>query len=165
MCLKLHPLNQKGISMIESMVALLVLAFGILGLAGVQTRILIDTRTANHRAVAIGLIQDLSERMLMHRNQAWNGNYDLSWGSCKPTACTSTDAATQDRNQWLSLVRNSLPAGDARIFRTGTDTRQIAIMVAWSENENTAAPLNATNPLYVADCPAQSICHVVYVQP
>jgi type IV pilus assembly protein PilV len=60
------PLGQRGITLVEALVALLVLALGILGLAVVQGRTLVETRTANSRATAIRLISDLSERVRLN---------------------------------------------------------------------------------------------------
>ena len=55
--------HQRGITLIESMVALVIAALGILGILGVQMRTLSDTSTTVRRAQAIRLIEDLGERM------------------------------------------------------------------------------------------------------
>ena len=63
-----HPMHitsqhlQRGISLIESLVAIVVMALGILGILGVQMRTLADTQSGVRRAQAIRLIEDLSER-------------------------------------------------------------------------------------------------------
>lgn len=62
--------KQQGLTLIEALVALVILALGVLGLAGVQTRVLVENRTANSRAIAIGLIDDLNNRMLLNRDAA-----------------------------------------------------------------------------------------------
>ena len=46
---------QRGITLIESLVAILVTALGILGILGVQMRTLTDTQTSVRRAQAMGL--------------------------------------------------------------------------------------------------------------
>jgi type IV pilus assembly protein PilV len=186
------PKQERGVSMIESLVALLVLALGILGMAGVQTRVLVDTRTANHRATAMGLINDMTNRMLLNREQiatyytntstypntnGWNATVALVpptnclVNDATATPCTSNQMAQADLNQWLNTVRTSLPNGDARIFASETDQRQIGIAIAWSANESANAPLDPNSPLAVTigkngvDCPTNLICHIVYVQP
>ena len=55
--------NQRGLTMIESLVAIVVAALGILGILGTQMRTLTDTQTTVRRAQAIRLIEDLGERM------------------------------------------------------------------------------------------------------
>ena len=65
-----HPRSrlQRGISLIESLVAIVVMALGILGILGVQMRTLADTQTGVRRAQAIRLIEDLSERVKSQPN-------------------------------------------------------------------------------------------------
>lgn len=58
-----HP-EQQGIAMIEALVALLVLAFGVLGLARLQINALTESRHSNARAIAVQLAADLSERKI-----------------------------------------------------------------------------------------------------
>lgn len=182
--------KQAGVSLIESMVALVVLALGVMGLAMVQTRMMVETRTANYRATAIGLIDDLSNRILLNRDAAFAGNYALAWGAataaqnCTTAVCTGAQLAQSDLHVWRTSLVAALPSGDARIFRSGNDPRQIGIMVSWAANESSAntnvyTSADATiynQPFAVANalafeapttvsCPAGSICHVVYVQP
>ena len=63
-----HKKRQHGISLIESLIALIVTALGILGIVGVQMRTLTDTSSTVRRAQAIRLIEDLSERMKVNPN-------------------------------------------------------------------------------------------------
>ena len=60
--------RQRGITLIESLVAIVVAALGILGIVGVQMRTLTDTSSTVRRAQAIRLIEDLSERMKVNPN-------------------------------------------------------------------------------------------------
>ena len=60
--------RQRGITLLESLIAIVVAALGILGILGVQMRTLTDTQTSMRRAQAIRLIEDLSERMRVHPN-------------------------------------------------------------------------------------------------
>ena len=54
---------QKGITLLESLVAIVVMALGLLGVVGIQMRTLADTQTGVRRAQAVKLIEDLSERV------------------------------------------------------------------------------------------------------
>jgi type IV pilus assembly protein PilV len=42
--------SQRGVSLIESLVAMVVLAFGVLGLLGAQLRTMVNNQNANHIA-------------------------------------------------------------------------------------------------------------------
>jgi type IV pilus assembly protein PilV len=172
--------GQYGLSLIESLVALVVLALGIMGLAGVQTRLLVESRTANHRATAIGLIDDLTNRMYLNRDAAIANSYALTWDAtkavqdCRTAICSGAQLAQSDLNAWRLALIAALPSGNASVFQSANDPRQIGIAIAWSANESKAADVdNATfyKPLAVTatangvDCPASAICHIVYVQP
>lgn len=171
--------RQRGLSLIESLVSLLVLALGIMGLAGIQTRLLVETRTSAHRATAIRLIDDLTNRIALNRDAAIAGNYNFTWAAaasaaqdCVAAQCTGAQMAQSDLNLWRASVATALPAGGAAsVFQSANDARQIGIAVAWTANESNAAAADATKyaaPFVIAagvTCPTNSICHVVYVQP
>jgi type IV pilus assembly protein PilV len=192
---------QTGLSLIESLVALVVLAIGIMGLAGVQTRLLVETRTANSRAVAVQLIDDLSNRMALNRYAAVGrpqlatpvpSSYLLTaWsdtsgaGDAMPTTnpsdcvtntCTPAQLAASDLFQWRTAVNAALPGAQATVFQLAPvagDPRQLGVSIGWPLNERairdaTAAQNTAYNAALVTTgvaCPANLICHIVYVQP
>lgn len=175
--------RQRGMSLIESLVALLVLALGIMGLAGVQARMLAENRTTNARAVAVGLIDDLSNRMLLNRNAALSGDYDVDFlagaaiptvaVNCSTATCTPNQMALSDLNAWRTTMRSLLgPGSDSAVFRPASDLSQIGIMIAWTANEGKDGSggirdktiFNVTSGT-ATGCPADSICHLVYVRP
>lgn len=180
--------RQRGMSLVESLVALLVLALGIMGLAGVQTRLLTETRTTNSRAIAVELIADLTNRMMLNRDHALlAAGYNLAWGAipaavdCATLVCTNIQVAQSDLSAWRQSVARLLPGGDARVFQliAPMDPRQIGVMIAWRANEGKslsdtgASPVDAayTAPFVINSgvpgetCPPGSLCHLVYVQP
>lgn len=171
-------------SLIESLVALLVLALGIMGLAGVQARMLAENRTTNARAIAVGLIDDLSNRMLLNRDAVAAGSYDVAFlagaaigvpaTDCSGTACTGAQLAAWDLIAWRNAMRSLLgPGSDSAVFRpVATDPSQVGVMIAWSANEGSDGS-GGTRDTSVfqflsgtaTNCPANSICHLVYVRP
>nr|WP_315465095.1 type IV pilus modification protein PilV [uncultured Rhodoferax sp.] len=178
--LKTKIKQQAGITLIESLIALLVLALGVLGLAGVQVRLLAESRTATNRAIAIGLIDDMTNRILFNRDAALAGSYVSAWGAtvaaqdCSSNNCNSSQLAQSDLNIWRANVANALPGANATVFASANDARQIGIAIAWLVNEgagqdsNSTAynlPFLVTSALSGINCPASSICQVNYVQP
>ncbi|WP_168708474.1 type IV pilus modification protein PilV [Hydrogenophaga sp. PAMC20947] len=174
---------QRGISLIESLVALLVLALGILGLAGIQTRTLTDTRLTNARAAAIRMSSDIQERMKLNvEAQSLAPNpYLVDFGAaaaapvdCNTAACTAAQLAAFDIAQWKATLSTALPGGDARVFASPDDTRQFGVLVSWTNNQSTAADADLadyvapfatnTNVAGVA-CPANSLCHLTVIRP
>ncbi|KQP14363.1 type IV pilus modification protein PilV [Pseudorhodoferax sp. Leaf267] len=168
---------QTGLSLIESLVAIVVLALGVAGLAWTQARLLVDGRDANARANAILLIGDLSNRMLFNHATAASGGYRLAWGEM-PTVrdctsgCSGSELAQSDLGAWRAALARALPAGDASVFRSSDDPRQIGIAVSWSlhsghgrATDAETAPFAVTAATHGVDCPEGQHCHVVYVQP
>lgn len=186
-----HLSGQRGISLIESLIAIVVTALGILGILGVQMRTLTDTSTTVRRAQAIRLIEDLGERMKVNPNALASINAYVtkfedgpptSLGTC-PTACTRTDMVAYDLAEWKTSVSNTLPLGKASIFiPPAGQSSQLGVMIAWRENERDTSStykdqIDATK-VRAADgslsagggtdvtanaCPANHTCHLQYI--
>ena len=182
--------NQRGITLIESLVAIVVAALGILGILGVQMRTLADTQTTVRRAQAIRLIEDLGERLRVTPNALADINaYPSAFanepvpGSCASN-CTPSQLAAYNVASWKQAVKNNLPLGQASIFLaddnggTNPNRRQLGVMISWRENESddnadykdgldaTKVRDSATGALVSgADiaCPANRTCHLQYL--
>lgn len=187
---------QSGVSLIEALISLLVLALGILGIAGIQTRTLIESRTTNSRAIALQMADDLLDRMQSNRAIRFNpppvNPYIVGWGTpppivqnCFSSDCSGTQLAAFDLWQWKSTLANLLPQGDAQVFQSPTDASQFGVLIGWTQtqtkNESTATTADLAvyaNAAAVRDgtgavgtgaagvaCPANLICHMVYIRP
>ncbi len=180
---------QRGISLIESLVAMVVVALGILGILGVQMRTLIDTSTTVRRAQAIRLIEDLGERMKTNPNALGNigayvsaFNVEPTVGSCA-AGCDSAQLAAYDLAVWKKAIKASLPLGQASVFvppaesGAGVQGRQLGVVIAWRENEAEGrktddidnTKVRQTDGTFVAGtsaasaCPADFTCHLQYI--
>lgn len=147
--------NQKGITLLESLVAIAVAAIGILAIVIVQFRTLAETQTSVRRTQAIRLIDDLGERMRVNPNALRNiNNYVIDWGTatgtpartpqasklCDAVACKADELASYDIREWKRLVEASLPMGDVNVFLAPAETvaanrRLLGVMIRWRENE------------------------------
>lgn len=172
---RLAPFNpvlasrQRGISLIESLVAIVVMALGIMGILGVQMRTLSDTSTSVRRAQAVRLIEDLGERMKTNPSALANLNTYVSnfaatpsVGSCA-TGCSPALLAAYDLAVWKRTVRENLPLGKASIFlapgEADGNRRQLGVMIAWRENEivSTATHTPAEVDVYKKDIDATKV--------
>lgn len=183
-----HP--QRGIALIESLVAIVVMALGILGILGVQMSTLTNTQTTVRRAQAIRLIEDLSERMKVHPNALNSINsYTIGWRAgaaptaqaspvCNTSACTHAEFAAYDLIEWKRAVERALPLGDANVFfAPGDDSagsrRQLGVLIRWRENERdtsndykedlstTSAALGGGST--IPSCDTGFTCHLQYL--
>ena len=176
--------QQQGISLLESLIAIVVMALGILGVMGVQMRTLNDTQTTVRRAQAIRLIEDLSERMKANPNALVNiDTYLTSWDNkptasknCRTSVCSHTEWASFDRAEWKKSVNTMLPLGDASVFIPSTESassnagnqRLIGVMISWRENEKSSdstylTPINASTGGGSVSCPTGKTCHLQYI--
>ncbi len=184
--------SQRGITLIESLVAIVIAALGILGVLGVQMRTLTDTQTSVRRAQAIRLIEDLSERMKVSPNallslKDYESGYNeigssLTATSCDSTTCAPAEQAKYDLKQWKTTVQQTLPGGQASIFlapgeTAETNRRQLGVIIAWRENEREgtktddidASKIRAADGTFTAGtdttnaCPTDKTCHLQYI--
>lgn len=176
-----HP-RQKGLTLLETLVAIVIMALGILSVLGLQMRTLTNTQTSLYRAQAIRLIEDLNERMAGNPNALLNiSAYTSAWDhtptaaqNCSQSACSHTELAAYDIAQWKALVTNTLPLGNAHVFTpqdetTANNRRQLGVMISWRENElsqddSYKNPINAASGGgSTASCPANQTCHLQFI--
>lgn len=149
--------------MIEALVALLVLALGVMGLARLQVGALTESRNTNARAMAVHLAADLSERMqsnsAIRRDPPAVNPYATGWGvpgaagaDCLTTTCTGAELAAFDVRALKLNLQTLLPGGDAQIFQSDTDQNQFGVLIGWTnfEAKNEAVSSNADQLLYTA---------------
>jgi type IV pilus assembly protein PilV len=120
--------QQRGVSLIEVLVAIVIASIGLLALAGVNATSIRYTKMSQYRGTATQLANDLGERM--RANKAGIGGYALqaSFSSqatlpsaasplCDTigSACTAVQIANVDLQSWRVLVRDQLPDGSAYI--------------------------------------------------
>jgi len=98
--------KQTGFTLIEILVTVVVLAIGLLGLAGLQAAGLSFSSTAAQRSQATSLAYDIIDRMRANVNVARAGNYNIALGTATPAGAT---VAAIDLQQWRQAVINLLP--------------------------------------------------------
>jgi type IV pilus assembly protein PilV len=150
--------TQSGVSMVEVLVALVVMSIGMLGIAALYIESVKASRGALLRTQAVGLASDMADRIRANRLGA--ARYALALGANPPAAqncvngvnCTVNQLADDDLNRWVNTVRGpaGMPWNGAAPPRTavmfaaapGTglpDTYNIIIM--WREpNQDPAEP-------------------------
>lgn len=114
--------NQQGFTLVEVMIAFLVMAVGLIGMAGLQNASVSNNQSAYLRTQAMVLAFDMVERIRSNRVGAVSGTggYSGVAGSavsgCNTTAgCTQANLASNDVYEWLQSVQNNLPDGAGRI--------------------------------------------------
>jgi len=129
--------NQKGITLVEVLVALLVLSIGLVGLAALQVTGLRFNHSAYLRTQSTVLAYDIIDSMRVNRDQARAGGYLIAIGANKTasTCCSPAQLAAADIIAWKTNLAARLPQGDGAItsLATGT-TRVVQVTIQWTEN-------------------------------
>lgn len=149
----------QGLTLIEMMVALVVLSIGLLGIAGLQastTKYRINTMA---RASMTGLVFDLSERIRVNADAA-GGSFlqpgteinastyviNADWATqqadsltsgqdCTANKCSPAERADYDLKSWRLKLRESVPQGAAML--SGSKTSGVLLTLMWFDKELT----------------------------
>lgn len=146
--------RQAGISLLEVLIALLVLTIGALGFAGLQMTSLNQSTAANYRVSAVLIAQDAVERMELNPSER-NTYLDDDWtagsfgGTPSDTCigsgsnCDSQAIATWDIAQLTWQAANQLPAGQVAVADCAFNNNLICINVGWDGQSPDACMTNA----------------------
>ena len=126
----------KGVSLIEVLVAVIILAFGLLGLAGLQSVSLRNNNSAMMRTQATYLAQDIIDRMRVNKTAAIDDmSYEQPMATATPTVAANSPLDVIDRNAWLTSIEAALPSGDGAIDCVdATDVCEITIQ--WNDRRD-----------------------------
>jgi type IV pilus assembly protein PilV len=119
--------TQRGTTLIETLVALVVLSVGLLGIAALQMTSLRNNRGAHLRSQAQVLAYDIADRMRANRNVALANAYVVALG-VTPAGGTLDALDLQD---WKATLAQALPSGDGEITRVGNMFR---IRIRWTDS-------------------------------
>lgn len=119
--------RSRGFSLLEMLVALLILSFGLLGIAGLQATSLRNNTAAYQRTQANFLAYDMVDRMRANRTAAVDGNYDIALEATP----AGTSVAALDLIAWKAQLETALTSGDGSV---ACDANAICtIVVQWNE--------------------------------
>lgn len=143
--MKITKINNEGSSLIEVMIALFVLAIGMLGVLAMQTRAVQLNKNAYNYSQATVLAADIYEAMLTAPSSA--GSYEIDFGVVPPPApdCSSSDCtpdaiADWNQSQWLTNIANLLPGGEGQIEEDGDREYVISVRFITGYKEATDEP-------------------------
>jgi type IV pilus assembly protein PilV len=156
---------QKGFSLLEVLVTILVLSLGLLGMAALVTTGMRSNNVAQFRSVATQQTLDIADRMRANLAGVRAGSYDaLATGipasnDCTAVECTAAQMATFDHAQWNTANSRFLPGGQGTV--AGNLVGGFAITLMWTEKEMGAA----TDPACPGGTPASTRCFLTRFTP
>lgn len=124
--------SQGGFTLVEVLVAVVILGLGLLGLAGLQAASLRNNHSAYLRSQATLLAYDMADRMRANPEAANNGDYNTAApannAQCFTTGgCTFTQMAQQDKFEWAAAVATAMPSGQAIVCLDSTSDPESGI--------------------------------------
>lgn len=146
-----------GFSLIEVLIALVILSVGLLGIAAMVSVSLKSKESSYYRSQATALSYAILDRMRANRAPASTSAYDVAIGQTLgnnltgqsitvPTGdctdltspCNNDQIAALDLTQWKSDLAATLPSGDGSISTvTWNSMTQVTITVQWNDKRAT----------------------------
>jgi type IV pilus assembly protein PilV len=124
---------QCGVGLIEVLVAILILALGLLGMAGLQSRSLQTNQSSYARSQAVMMSYYILDAMRADRASASAGNYDVA-NLCSATAITGTALADNTRKDWINSLKVGLGDTTATCGAISCDVSGLCtVKVIWDD--------------------------------
>lgn len=143
-----------GFTLLEVLIALLVLSVGLLGIAGLQLTSLRSNHSAYLRSQATILAYDILDRMRANRAQAQADNttaddYNTTIATAEdlPDISGSPTQAAKDLNSWGTAVL-ALPGASATV-KVNTDNT-VSVSISWDDSRADQAPDRSGTPVTAA---------------
>jgi type IV pilus assembly protein PilV len=130
--------RESGFTMMEVLVAVVIVSFGLLGFASMLTKAIQDNRVAYMRSQATVLAYDITERMRANRSEAITGGYTIGLGA----NASGTTMAALDTQDWKNTLAQILPGGDGSVNVDGNGNA--TIIIRWDEDGDGIATLFTT---------------------
>ncbi len=121
---------QRGVSLVEVLVTIVVLSVGLMGLAGMHFQGLKNNQSAYFRSQATILAYNAVDAMRANRSSALNEAYDIAIGTLAPSGAT---IASTDLVSWKGNLLGSLPEGDGAIDCVKA-TAMCTVTVQWNDS-------------------------------
>lgn len=159
--------KHSGFTLVEVLIAVVILAGGLLGLAGLQAMGLSSNQSAYNRSLATQLASDIADRMRSNPTVAVNylntfmlpsaatcatGNAPCSACTSSSSTCTPAQLAVKDLYDWNSNLQSAFPAGTGIICvdstpNDGTPTNPacdnkgpvVVVKIGWDDNKSGSA--------------------------
>jgi len=126
-----------GFSLLEFLIALLIVSFGLLGIAAIIANSMKDNQSSYARTQAVVLAGDIIDRMRANRGTdadrmvtPYISPYNLTMAAGKPACDTVPNC---DLNAWRTALADAFPSGTGSVNVHQT-TRTVTVVVQWDDS-------------------------------
>ena len=133
--------HSRGFTIIEVLVAMVILSFGVLSLGVLQLSALQNTQGGYLRSQATILAYDIVDSMRTNIPAVTSGDYRIAFAADTPATvncygaladCSTNQMASADLNRWRTVLSNYLPAGNGQVDTvTIGGTTQVTVAITW----------------------------------
>lgn len=168
---------QHGASLLEILITILIVAFALLGIAGLQLASVRYQQTAHLRATAMTQVQTMAERIRSNSGalagatdvSAYRAANDYANASTIPSdpacglggaVCSAAQSAQRDLREWRQALARELPGGRGSLFTVTsggvTSVNARTVIVMWTEKGQDSDDNLASAPTD-SNCPATRV--------
>ncbi len=124
--------KQNGFSMLEVLVTMMIVSFGLLGIAGIIANGLKANSSSYARSQASWFANDIIDSMRANRVTAElpAKPYDLLPTASAPSGTT---VASTDLSNWRAALASALPSGTGGVA-VDTTTKKVTVIVQWDDS-------------------------------
>lgn len=141
-----HPTHAGGFSLIEVLITIVILSFGLLGIASMLLNGMKMNNASYLRSVATQQAYDMGDRIRANSAGAMAGNYNAityppaaTCTNCTSASCSPANIAASDGCNWNKENAALLPMGQGAVTRDGTD---FIVTVSWDNNKDGVVDAN-----------------------
>ena len=127
--------SQKGVGLMEVLVAMLILAIAILGYAALQVRATAATEESIKRADALILLNGLAEKIRLNPTGDYKAAVPSSLPNCD-SGCNAANQALYDLKQYSDVaVSKGMKVGVMNCLNTSASQERLCLIAAWGETQ------------------------------
>lgn len=151
---------QAGLGLIESLIALLVISVGLLGIAALQITSMKQSSSAQFHSMAVWFNYEMTDRI--NANRVAFAQYDgidttsAPSKDCETSFCSPADMVEADAEVWSNMVSN-LPSGKGVV--TLQEDGSLLVSVMWDDGAD------ESNCIYGEPDSSGMTCYTVTLQP
>ena len=133
------PFSSSGFSLIEVLITILVVSFGLLGMAALIVSGARSNNIAHYRSIASKQTEDIADRMRANLAGVTAGAYNAltttipASSDCLTNTCNAAQVAAYDHAQWNTANFRLLPSGAGTV--NGSVAAGFVITLMWIEKE------------------------------
>jgi type IV pilus assembly protein PilV len=121
--------RERGVSLIDALIAIAILSFGLIGMTRMQGRMVTSATDAQLRTTAVGLADELLNTMLVD-----NGNANCY--TLPQTGACSSAAAVARANDWAARVSATMPGTVTRGVTIDAATGRMTVSIGWTARDS-----------------------------